>query len=148
MGCGIYLYKSNKNVAVNPGWEGKYLDKNAEKNVSPLFFLKCLLFSYILTAVLLMLLALILYKTGLGEGMVSIAVIAIYVVANLFAGFVAGKKMQSRKFLWGFMMGCAYFVVLAFVSLIVNHSVGELGSSFFTTLVLCAGGGMLGGMVS
>lgn len=124
------------------------MEKYQENKVSPLFFLKSLLFSYILTAVLLMLLALLLYKAGIGANIVSIAIIAIYVTATFFAGFLAGKKMQSRKFLWGLVMGGLYFLVLAAISFAINRSVGELGTSFFTTMVLCAGGGMLGGMVS
>lgn len=119
-----------------------------DKKVPTLFLLKSLLFSYILTAVMLLLLALLLYKMGLSEQTVSIAIIVIYVIATFFAGFVTGKKMKSRKFLWGLLMGGAYFLTLAVVSLAVNQSVTELGDSFLTTLVLCACGGMLGGMIS
>lgn len=119
-----------------------------DKKVPTLFLLKSLLFSYILTAVMLLLLALLLYKMGLSEQTVSIAIIVIYVIATFFAGFVTGKKMKNRKFLWGLLMGGAYFLTLAVVSLAVNQSVTELGDSFLTTLVLCACGGMLGGMIS
>lgn len=112
------------------------------------FFLKSLLFSYILTGALLAILAFALYRFGLGEKVVSIAIIAIYVVATFFAGFVAGKRMESRRFLWGLVMGCAYFLVLAVVSFAAGKGDMQVGSSFFTTLVLCAGGGMLGGMLS
>lgn len=122
--------------------------ESAERKVPVIFLLKCLLFSYILTAAFLLLLAFLLYKLGLSEKIVSIAIIGIYVIATFFAGMVAGKRMQNRKFLWGLLMGSAYFIVLLLVSLLVNHSAGELGNSFFTTLVLCAGGGMLGGMLS
>lgn len=111
------------------------------------FLLKCLLFSYILTALLLLLLAFLLYKFGLSEGIVSIAISSIYVLATFMAGFVAGKKLQTRKFLWGMLLGTVYFVVLAVISLLVNQSVGELGNSFMTTLTLCAAGGTLGGML-
>ena len=45
-------------------------------------------------------------------------------------------------------MGGLYFLVLLAVSLMVNGNVGDLGNSFLTTMVLCAGGGMLGGMLS
>ena len=113
-----------------------------------IFCLKCLLFSYILTAFLLLLLSFLLYKVGLTEAVVSVAIIAIYVISTFFAGFVTGKKMQSRRFLWGLMMGGGYFLVLLLVSLLVNHTVGSLGNSVMTTLALCACGGMLGGMVS
>ena len=121
----------------------------ADEGGIPLFYLlKNLLFSYILTAGLLLLLAFFLYKFDLTERPVSIAIIVIYVVATFFAGFVTGKKLGNRKFLWGLLMGAAYFVVLALVSLAVKQSPDTLGQSFFTTLMLCAGGGMLGGMLS
>lgn len=112
------------------------------------FLLKSLLFSYILTAGLLLLLSFALFKLELSEKPVLIAIIAIYVIATLFLGFVTGKKMQNKRFLWGLGMGLAYFVVLAVLSLVVNQNTQALGESFFTTLALCAGGGMLGGMLS
>lgn len=111
------------------------------------FLVKSLLFSYILTALLLAVLSFALYKLGLDEKTVSIAIIAIYVAGTFFGGFVTGKRMGSRKFLWGLLMGTLYFLVLAVVSLCVGKGSIELGSSFFTTLMLCAGGGMLGGML-
>ena len=120
---------------------------SGEGAVPVLFLLKCLLFSYILTALLLMLLALLLYKVGLSEGIVSIAISAIYVVATFVAGFIAGKKLKKRKFLWGMLMGAVYFLVLAVISLLVNQSVGNMGNSFLTTLTLCVAGGTLGGMM-
>ena len=112
------------------------------------FLLKSLLFSYILTVLMLGVLAFLLYQFGLSEKTVSIAIIAIYVAATLFGGFITGKKMQSRRFLWGLLMGGIYFIILALVSLIVGKGNIQFGNSFFTTLVLCAGGGMLGGMLS
>lgn len=123
-------------------------NKSMGEGTFPAFFLlKCLLLSYILTAMLLLLLAFMLYKLRLSEGIVSIAISSIYVVSTFVAGFVAGKKLQTRKFLWGMLLGTVYFVVLAVISLLVNQSVGELGNSFLTTLTLCAAGGTLGGMM-
>lgn len=112
------------------------------------FFLKTLLFSYILTGMLLAILAFLLYKLRLGEQAVAIAIIAIYVAATFFGGFVAGKKQKSRKFLWGLFMGGAYFLVLTAASLVVGRGHMQMGNTFLTTFVLCAGGGMLGGMLS
>lgn len=109
--------------------------------------LKGLLLSYILTAGLLLLLALALFKMDLTEKPVAIAIIVIYVAATLFAGFITGKKCKSKRFLCGLLTGVAYFAVLAVISVVVKQD-AALGSSFFTTLALCAGGGMLGGMLS
>ena len=112
------------------------------------FVLKSLLFSYLLTAGLLLLLSLLLYRFSLSERIVSISITGIYIVVTFLAGFLAGKREGSRKFLWGLMMGCLYFLILALVSLIVNHGMSSLSTSFLTVLVLCAGSGMLGGMMS
>ena len=112
------------------------------------FVLKSLLFSYLLTAGLLLLLSLLLYRFSLSERIVSISITGIYIVVTFLAGFLEGKREGSRKFLWGLMMGCLYFLILALVSLIVNHGMSSLSTSFLTVLVLCAGSGMLGGMLS
>lgn len=118
------------------------------EGIPVVFLCKSLLFSYILTGVMLALLAFLLYRFGLSEKVVSGAVIVIYVAATLFAGFVTGKRIGNRRFLWGLLMGCAYFLILMLVSLIAGKGSVEIGNSFFTTLALCAGGGMLGGMLS
>lgn len=112
------------------------------------FLLKSLLFSYILTGFFLVLLSFLLYKLGLGEKVVAVAIIAIYVAATFFAGFMAGKKAQSRKFLWGLLEGAAYFLILAVISAFAGEEGITFGKSFFTTLIICTGGGMLGGMLS
>ncbi|GFH96219.1 hypothetical protein IMSAGC003_02774 [Lachnospiraceae bacterium] len=127
---------------MNEGRQGKWGE------IPVLFLLKSLLFSYILTGGLLLLLALLLYKVGLSQKVVSICIIVIYVLATFFAGFITGKKLKNRKFLWGALMGLAYFLILVVVSLIVNRQPGVLANSLLTTLVLCGGGGMLGGMLS
>ncbi len=113
-----------------------------------LFTLKCLLFSYILTGGLLLLLAFLLYRLHLSEKVVNVCIILVYIVTSFFAGFITGKKKGKRKFFWGAMMGALYFVVLFLVSVIVNRSFPQLSSDFTTTMLLCVGGGMLGGMLS
>ena len=111
------------------------------------FILKCLLLSYLLTTGLLLLLALMLYRFGLSEKIVSVCIVAIYIIVTFFSGFLTGKREGSRKYLWGLLLGSLYFIVLLIVSLIVNHGMSASGN-FFTVLILCAGSGMLGGMVS
>ena len=108
---------------------------------------QCLLASYVLTLLLLCLLALLLYKLQLTEGMVSIAISAIYVITTFTAGFLTGKRMETRKFLWGAAIGAAYFIVLAVVSVLIRTPENALGNSFWTTMVLCVAGGTLGGML-
>ena len=112
------------------------------------FILKCLLISYLLTTGLLLLLALMLYRFGLSEKIVSICIIAIYIIITFLAGFLAGKREGNRKFLWGLMMCSLYFVILIVLSLIVNHGLSGVSGNLLTVLMLCGGSGMLGGMIS
>ncbi len=121
-------------------------DSKEQESGCVMVLLKCLLLSYIVTGALLMLLALGVYKLNFTEKIVSVIIIAIYVMATFLAGWVAGKRMGSRKFIWGLIVGSAYFAVLAIVSVFAGGEVKEVGNSFFTTLILCAAGGMLGGM--
>lgn len=113
-----------------------------------LTLLKCLLASFVLTGIMLLLLAFLLFKLSLTEKIVSIAIIVIYVAACFVAGILAGKMLKRRRFLWGFVEGVVYFLVLFVLSIILNGSAAVLADSCFTTFILCAAGGTLGGMLS
>lgn len=110
--------------------------------------LQCLLFGYLITGILLLLLAAMLYRMHLSEQIVSIGIIVIYVVSSLISGYIAGKKAGSKKYLWGLMQGGLYFAVLLLMTLLVNRSLTDFGSNLVTTLLLCTGSGMLGGMLA
>lgn len=110
--------------------------------------IKSLLAAYIVTGLLLLLLALLLYKLQLSESVVNIGIVAIYVAACFLGGFLEGKMMKTRKFLWGGAFGLLYFAVLAIISLAVGQGFSGSSSHFVTTLILCMAGGTLGGMVS
>lgn len=107
---------------------------------------KALLASYLLTGGLLLLLAGLLYRFRLDEGKVQIGIILIYILSCFAGGFLAGKMMKSRKFLWGVLLGLLYFLVMTLVTLAVNRTLQDGTTSFLTTFLLCMGGGMLGGM--
>lgn len=123
------------------------LDKETT-NGRILILMGMLVFAYILTGILLLGLAFLLYKFRLDEKIVNISVIVIYVLVTFITGFLAGKKLKVRKFLWGFILGAGYFLILAVVSIITGQQETVVGSHLLTTFMLCAGGGMLGGMLS
>ncbi len=113
-----------------------------------IFIIKCMLGAYILTAGLLLLLAFMLYRFGLSEKVVSICIIAVYIIVTFLAGLLAGKREGRKKFLWGLVMGVLYFVILASVSLVVNRGLEDVAGNMITVFFLCAGSGVLGGMIS
>lgn len=110
--------------------------------------MKALLASYIVTGILLFVLTLLLYKFEWDEQMVTAGIIVIYVVSTFVGGFILGKLKGTRKFLWGLIMGVLYFLLLFLISFGVYRSFDGNGTNVITTLLLCAGGGMLGGMIA
>ena len=114
----------------------------------PVWLLKALLCSYVITGILLLVLALLLYKMNLSEGMVNAGILLIYVISSFSGGFVMGKVTGRRKVLWGLLCGALYFVLLFLISIGIYHSAPSGAAAIATAFALCAGGGMLGGMVA
>ena len=110
--------------------------------------MKALLASYIVTGILLFVITFFLYKFEWDEQMVTAGIIVIYVVSTFVGGFILGKIKKARKFLWGLVMGTLYFALLFLVSFGVYRSFDGNATNVITTFLLCAGGGMLGGMLA
>ena len=105
-----------------------------------LALLKCLLGAYVITGLLLLLTAGLLYKCNLSEKVIDIAIIAIYVISSLLAGLFYSKGAKSRRFLWGMGAGVA-------LSIAMEPDFAPVSNSSITTLLICLGSGMLGGML-
>ncbi len=120
--------------------------KNIERRA--VWMLKSLLCAYVVTGIFLAALALLLYKAGLGEEMVNGGILLIYVISSFSGGFVMGKLTGNRKFLWGMLTGILYFVLLFVITLGMYRFAETDIVNLFTTFLLCAGGGMLGGMAA
>ena len=108
--------------------------------------MRALLVSYVVTALCLLLTAALVYRFGLAEGKVQIAVILIYIISCFLGGFLSGKMMKTRKFLWGGFLGFLYFAVMLLVSAAVNQELESAVMGIATTFVICTVSGMAGGM--
>ena len=124
------------------------MERRIRKDTKILWVLKGLLVSYVVTGVLLLLLAMALYRLELNEKSVSAAVIVIYVLSTLVGGIVIGKRAKVRRFLWGLLLGGSYFTLLMLSTVGVYHTLSGDGVHFLTTFELGAGGGMAGAMIS
>lgn len=116
--------------------------------ISAVRVMKALLVSYLVTGFLLLFLAGLLYKFHLDEPKIQIGIIVTYILSCFIGGFLTGKMMKSRQFLWGLLLGLLYFLIMTLVSLAVNRELQSSSSGFITSFLLCMGGGMLGGMLS
>ena len=110
--------------------------------------LKALLVSYIVTVILLVILAFLLYKFEIGERIVSAGIVSIYVLSTVLGGIIIGKAAQTRRFIWGIALGMSYFLILLLITLGVYRNVNGDMVHLVTTWILCTGGGMIGGMIS
>ena len=124
------------------------MERQVYRSSKFMWMLKALLVSYIITAVLLMGLTLLLYKFELDEKFVSAGIVAIYVKSTLIGGFIIGKLERVKRFLWGMTLGVLYFAMLLVITLGIYRTLNGDGVNLMTTLILCAGGGMAGGMIS
>ena len=109
---------------------------------------QALLVSYIVTGILLLVLAVLLYMLNLDKGKVTAGITGIYVVSAFAGGYLIGKLQKVREFIWGLILGMLYFLLLVLVSVGVYHTLQGDTMQIVTTLILCAAGGMLGGMLS
>lgn len=107
---------------------------------------------YVISGVMLLLLAFLLYNFELSEESVRIGVIVIYIASGGTGGFLIGRWMQDKKYLWGLMAGGLYYMLLFVLSIAVKQGMGESlafdAIRMLTTLVLCAVSSMAGGMIS
>ncbi|MCF2680816.1 TIGR04086 family membrane protein [Faecalicatena contorta] len=124
------------------------MERQVRKDSKVMWMLKALLVSYVVTGLLLLLLTLLLYKFELNEKAVSAGIIAIYVVSTLIGGIIMGKTAKVKRFVWGISLGIIYFAMLLLITLGVYHTLNGNAANLMTTFVLCAGGGMIGGMIS
>ena len=93
------------------------MGKQEKEKTKGIWLLKALLAGYVVTGVLLMLLALLLYKIDLDEQKVTMGIIATYVISTFAGGFLMGKLVGEQRFVWGLILGVLYFLLLFAVSL-------------------------------
>lgn len=101
--------------------------------------------SCLVTVLFLVIVAFVLLKAGLSEGVVSKIMIAGYVLAPATGGFVLGKKRKVNRFLWGLLAGAVYFFIYAVIALCVQNA--SMTDILWVAIPVCLGG-MAGGMLS
>lgn len=122
--------------------------KKEQNEVWIMWMVKALLAAYVVTGILLIILALALYKFELNEGAVTAGVTAVYLISTFTGGLVVGKLAKVRRFLWGIVLGILYFALLLLVTVGIYRTFHGSSTEILVTFALCSGGGMAGGMIS
>ena len=124
------------------------MGKKEQNEVWIMWIVKALLAAYVVTGILLIILALALYKFELNEDAVTAGVTAVYLISTFAGGLVVGKLAKVRRFLWGIVLGILYFALLLLVTVGIYRTFHGSSTEILVTFALCAGGGMAGGMIS
>lgn len=130
------------------GGKEKFMGQKVEATQKGLIFIKGLFISYVVTAIMLFILALILYKAKPPEGVIGVGIILTYIISAFVGGLIVGKSAVKKRFIWGMLLGILYFLIIIIVSLILNKDIMSHLGSMIMVFFMCGLGGMLGGMVS
>lgn len=110
--------------------------------------LKNLFLSYIVTFLMLVVLAFIAYRWEIKDKTISLTLVATYIISTLLGGFLTGKKIKEKKFLWGMGLAVAYLILFSALA-IGFHGISDFATvNTVTTILLCLASGTLGGMLS
>ena len=110
--------------------------------------IKAMILAFFTTALLIVVFAFFMFKFNVSENVIALGVTFIYIISCLVGGFYIGKTMGQRKFLWGLLVGAIYLVVLLLVSAIIGGEKSLLSGNVASLVLLCLGGGTLGGMLA
>ena len=119
-----------------------------KKNPVVMLLIKSVLVSFVVSAILLLITSALMLSTNLSATVVSVLVIVTYIIANFLSGFIMGKGMEHRKFIWGLVSGLVYFFIIFLLSLIIMSTKNFSLVATVRTLLICALSGMVGGMLS
>ena len=104
-----------------------------------------LLIQILVTAVILFISSVIIWKYACDEKAISMVTIGTYIVVNILGGVIAGRLFKKNKFLWGLASGVLYFSVLLLGGVIIFKT-GRFEMSMIVNGLICAVSGMTGGM--
>ncbi|MGB8454556.1 MAG: TIGR04086 family membrane protein [Anaerocolumna sp.] len=124
------------------------MDKVLHRNSKVVVILRDLLVSYMITGILLLLLAFLMLKADLSSGVLSGGILLTYILSSFAGGFLLGKSADQKRFLCGLGMGALYFIMLVLISILTNSVMGMEAGRLITVMVICLFSGMLGGMIS
>ena len=109
---------------------------------------KALILSYLVMLISMLLTAVVLWKFDLSQGILKVAVIVLYVLSAAAGGIYIGKMKKEKKFLWGLLTGCLFFLVLFILTMLSGEFGGKIGMNCVSAFLICTLSGTLGGMLA
>ena len=101
---------------------------------------------YILSALILCIAAGLIWKTHGSESAVSVSVIIAYILSNFAGGYLAGKKAEKHKFIWGIAVSVIYFTIIILAGVWFMDCRLSVNPQVVGNALICVVSGMFGGM--
>lgn len=124
------------------------MEKSSKPNTKFISLFKGLMFAYIVTALILLLLSFLLLKFNIPSGVISVAIVFTYIISNFLGGFIVGKVVDAKKYIWGLFLGIFYFIIIMIISIALNHNTSLPFMNMIIVFAICSLSGMVGGMLS
>lgn len=110
-------------------------------------FMRALLVTDIITFLILIVLAFILYKWGLGTTAMRASTLGIYIISCMIGGMLLAKGGKKRAFLWGLLLGGTYYLTLLLIAVLLPTKLAVVEASVVLNLSICMMAGMTGAMI-
>lgn len=107
-----------------------------------------LIVAYLVTALALFGIAFVMLKLQPDAGATELLTLAVYAVSCFAGGWYAGRRTGRRKFLQGLLVGLLYFGLLFLISGMGEREIQSDLAGGGLACLLCAAGGMFGGMLA
>lgn len=110
--------------------------------------LQGMLLSYLAAGILLFLFACLIYKMNLGDNIAHIGIIATYIISTVIGGIYIGKKVETKRGIWGILFGIGYVLLLMLAAMLIYHEKTAFSGHFLTVIGICLAGSILGTVLS
>lgn len=113
-----------------------------------IYLLKGLLFSTLIFALSILLLAFLMMKTGWGDSVMYPMLIVFFCLSAFLGGRYFAKHASSKRFIWGILFGTVFFALYVLITYFISGNDTLLSKHAMAFLLTAAGGGCVGGMLS
>ena len=105
--------------------------------------LKTLIIAYVITGILLLLIAFGMFKFQMTYGQTTAAIIVTYALSCFAGGYILARVEKSKRLLWGIGFGILYVAILSMISLIIGKGTGTDITALVRAFIIC---GIAGGV--
>lgn len=108
--------------------------------------LKGVLASFIITVILVFIIALTTYFIDISDRLTAILLFGVSVVSTIIGGILLTRHCKQKGLLHGFLLGIFYFLIMLLISYMINMNFSWTVKTL-TILISTVCGGMFGGIV-